>query len=279
MWFIFACISGLFYTANGLISRKILKGNKDAWAYSFYFSLIGALISLPFMISSFKVAHSFSLWLLLIMVGVLIVIQNWLIFKSTNFLEPSVQGIITKFRLVWVFIFGIIILGENFSLLKLVGTFLTVISGWLLVKKFKKEQSMQGIVLAFVSTLFYAIVIVFYKFLFVEFDSSSLTFFIFLIPAIINLIIMPNSIKRVLAMIKESKSAVVAACSFGAFANLSMNYALTLGEASKVLVIIEAFLIVTLVGEHIILKEKEHLMTKIIAVIIVIIGAILIRLS
>jgi drug/metabolite transporter (DMT)-like permease len=279
MWFVFACISGLFYTISGLISRRMLKGNKDSWAYSFYFSFIGALISIPFMISSLKVAHSFSLWILLILAGVLIVIQNLLIFKSTNFLEPSVQGIITKFRLVWVFIFGLIFLGEHFSVMKLVGTVLTILAGLLLVKKFKKVQSTQGIVLAFISTIFYAVIIVFYKYLFTEFNSSSLTFFIFFIPAVINVFIMPNSLKRITKMMQESKLSVILACALGAFANLTMNYALTLGEASKVLVIIEAFLIITLVGEHIFLKEKDHLITKIIAAIIVVAGAILIRLS
>lgn len=231
------------------------------------------------MISSLKVAHSFSLWILLILAGVLIVIQNLLIFKSTNFLEPSVQGIITKFRLVWVFIFGLIFLGEHFSVMKLVGTVLTILAGLLLVKKFKKVQSTQGIVLAFISTIFYAVIIVFYKYLFTEFNSSSLTFFIFFIPAVINVFIMPNSLKRITKMMQESKLSVILACALGAFANLTMNYALTLGEASKVLVIIEAFLIITLVGEHIFLKEKDHLITKIIAAIIVVAGAILIRLS
>lgn len=90
---------------------------------------------------------------------------------------------------------------------------------------------------------------------------------------------MPNSLKRITKMMQESKLSVILACALGAFANLTMNYALTLGEASKVLVIIEAFLIITLVGEHIFLKEKDHLITKIIAAIIVVAGAILIRLS
>ncbi|MCX6816821.1 MAG: hypothetical protein NTZ93_03080 [Candidatus Beckwithbacteria bacterium] len=47
MWLIWALISGLFYTGDNLITRYILKGNKDAWAFSFYFSFIGALVSLP----------------------------------------------------------------------------------------------------------------------------------------------------------------------------------------------------------------------------------------
>jgi uncharacterized membrane protein len=58
-----------------------------------------------------------------------------------------------------------------------------------------------------------------------------------------------------------------------------MNYALSLGEASKTLVIIESFLVVTLIGEHLFLKERDSLSVKIIAVILATLGAVLIRLS
>jgi len=58
-----------------------------------------------------------------------------------------------------------------------------------------------------------------------------------------------------------------------------MNQGLSLGEASRVLVLIESFLVVTLVGEHLFLKEREHLNTKIIAVVAATIGAVLIRMS
>jgi uncharacterized membrane protein len=138
---------------------------------------------------------------------------------------------------------------------------------------------LKGVGYALCSTIFYAIVIGFYKILFTSFNSQSLTFFIFLIPAVMNLIIMPDSIKRILMLMKEQGRFVVMACVFGGFANLAMNQSLAIGEASKVLVIIESFLIVTLVGEHVILKERNQLVIKIIAVILATSGAILIRLS
>ena len=58
-----------------------------------------------------------------------------------------------------------------------------------------------------------------------------------------------------------------------------MNYSLSAGDATKTLVIIEAFLVVALVGEHLIFKEKEHFMIKALAVVLAVTGAILIRLS
>ncbi len=279
MWFIFSLLSGLFSTGNNLITRKVLRAKKDAWAFSFYYSAIGALISFPFLINQFKAASSVSMWLFMLIVGILIVIQNFFVLKAANFLEASLQGVLGKFRLVWVFIFGVVILHESFSLQKIIGTILVVLSGILLINKYNKPKSFKGIVFLLASTLLYGIVIISYKFLFKDFNSQTLTFFIFLIPSIINLIIMPNSVQRVFKLAKEDGLFVFIACILGAFANLTMNYALSIGEASKVLVIMEAFLIMILVGEHIFLKEKDHLFIKIITIIIVLIGAILIRLS
>jgi hypothetical protein len=52
---------------------------------------------------------------------------------------------------------------------------------------------------------------------------------------------------------------LLAACGLGGLANLAMNQGLATGEASSVLAVIEAFLVLTLVGERVVLKEKEQL--------------------
>lgn len=280
MWLIFALLAGIFYTISGLITRNVLKrDNNDAWAFSFYFSAVGALVSLPFMLSEPKMANQIQPWLLMIGVGILIVIQNLLSFASSKYISPSVGGSITKFRLVWVMLLGIIILHESSNAFKIVGTLLTVASGIIIMRKFLKPKDIKGIIYTFVATIFYAIVIVLYKFLFSSFNSQSLTFFIFFIPMLINLIIMPNSIKRICALAKNNFKMVFLGCTLGGLANLAMNKGLSLGEASKVLVIIESFLVVTLIGEHFFLKERENLFIKIVAVILATTGAILIRIS
>jgi drug/metabolite transporter (DMT)-like permease len=280
MWLIYALTSGLLYTGSNLITRHILKKEKnDAWVFSFYFSAVGALVALPFMLINIKIPSNTSSWLLMLVVGILIVIQNLFNFASSKYLTPSINGSITKFRLVWVMILGIIILGESSSALKIIGTFLTIASGIIVMKKFSKPKDLRGVFYAFVATIFYAVVITLYKFLFSSFNSQSLTFFIFFIPMIINLIIMPNSIKRITKLATTDFKLVFIGCFLGGLANLAMNEGLLLGEASKVLVLIESFLIIALIGEHILLREKDYLITKIVAVILATAGAILIRLS
>lgn len=278
-WTLFALLSGSFYTIQSLLTRYLLRGDRDAWAFSFYFSFVGALTSLPFLLFDPSFSYKISAWLILGLVGLLIVLQNYLAFKSTNYLEASVQGSINKFRLLWVLLIGVAFLGESLSLIKVVGTALTIFAGLIIYFKKTKVESQKGFAFALSATFFYAIVIGLYKILFQEFNSPTLTFFIFAIPAICNVLFMPNAIKRITLMAKQQGKEVFVATFFGGLANLAMNHALSIGEASKVLVIIEAFLLIVLVGEHFLLKEKEDMLKKVISVVLATIGAILIRLA
>lgn len=280
MWLVFALVAGALYTGQGLISRHVLRGQKDAWAFSFYFSLVGALVSLPFMLSAPKIPTTWQPWALVLLVGLLIVGQNLLNFKASNYIEASLGGAISKFRLVWVFVLGLIFLRTGFSWLQFIGTLLAVGAGVVIIHRFKRPKSFTGVALAFSATIFYAVVIILYKFLFSSFNSVSLTFFVtFLPPVILNLIIMPHALQRITKIVKEDGKLVFLSCGLGALANLALNQGLSLNAASSVLVIIESFLVVTLVGEHIFLKEKEQVWVKVVAVILATAGAILIRLS
>jgi hypothetical protein len=49
MWLFFAVLAGFLVTGESLITRHVLRGEKDALAFSFYFSLVGAVVSFPFM--------------------------------------------------------------------------------------------------------------------------------------------------------------------------------------------------------------------------------------
>src|SRR5262249_40257279 len=129
MWLIFALLAGALYTGQGLITRHVLRGQKDAWAFSFYFSLVGAIVSFPFMLASPKIPTTWQPWALTLVVGLLIVGQNLLNFKSNTYIQASLSGAITKFRLVWVFILSVLILQTDFSWQKLVGTLLAVGAG------------------------------------------------------------------------------------------------------------------------------------------------------
>ena len=273
----FSIISGTFFAFSSLLARKVLKGKKDAWAYSFWFSLIGTIISFFAILFDYRGSSNLPLWALLFFIGILIVVHNLLNFTASHYLEASIKGSITKFRLIWTFLIGVIFLHDELTLLKLAGTIFTVLAGLLVVFKYKKLKLSRGILFAFVATIIFSTVIALYKVVLQEFNPATLTFFVFLIPTVINFIIMPNSTTRIRKFFLEEWRLLIPAATLAAFANLSMNFALAQGEISRVSVIIEAFLVVTLIGEHFILKEKKNWLIKLIAVILAVIGAVLIK--
>lgn len=279
MWFFVSLLAGLLFTIQGLLTRKLLKGEGDAWAFSFYFSLVGALIAAPFMLSDLKLATNAPFWLLMVVTGGLVSLFNYLSLKSNNYLEASILGAMSKLRLLWVLLLGILFLGESLTTMKVLGTMLTLMAGLLIYSKAKSMGSKLGVALAFIAAVLYAVIIALIKVLYSEFNAVSLTFFIFALPTVINFAIMPNATHRIREMAKLQGKVVLVAAITGSLATLAMNQALLIGEASRVLVIIEAFLIVVLVGEHIFLKETDRLLNKLIAVLLATIGAILIQIT
>jgi drug/metabolite transporter (DMT)-like permease len=280
MWLLYAICSGLFYSFGGIIARYLLKGKKDAWAYSFWFSFVGAIIVFPFVIINYEGPKTFWIWLLGITICLVIILHNYMVNKATNFIEPSLQGSITKFRLLWILILGVLLLNESFTTIKLLGTILTVIASFIIVSRFKAKTILIGLGLTFFATFIYAGVITCYSFFLKHFNTVSLTFFIFLFSSILNLIFMPHSIKRVGRFMKDNHPIlIILATSFSAFGFLLLNQALSTGEQSKVVVITEASLIVTLIAEYLILKEKTKVLTKLIAITLTIAGAILVKIG
>lgn len=279
MWFFFAALAGVLYTGEGLLQRFLLRAQKDAWAFSFFYSLAGAIITFPLMLSNPRVPTDVSPWLLALLIGVLIVCHNLLIFKATHLLEASLMGALGKVRLVLIFILSILFLGAAFSWLQFFGTALVILAGLVIIHRFRRPKSLNGVLLVLLSTIFAALIIILTKYLFSSFNTVSLTFFATFLPAtVLNFVLMPQARSRIKALFKDDWRIVLLACSFGAFANLALNHALSLQDASSVVIISEAFLVLVLAGEHLLLKEKEQLWVKLLSVVLAVSGAILIQL-
>lgn len=280
MWFLFAALAGALYTGEMLLQRFLLRSKKDAWAFSFFYSLVGTVIALPFMLASPTLPAQPGPWLLAIVIGALIVGHNLLLFKATNHLEASLVGALTKLRLAWIFVLGMLVLGVAFSWSQLLGTVLTMAAGVVIIHRFRRPNSLTGVALALSSTIFAALVIILTKYLLGSFNVASLTFFATFLPAaILNFVLMPNAVTRIKTLFRDDWRIVLLACSLGALANLALNQALSLHDASSVMVISEVFLILVLVGEHVFLKEKEQVWVKVVSVLLAVSGAVLIQMK
>ena len=79
-------------------------------------------------------------------------------------------------------------------------------------------------------------------------------------------------------MFKADWRVVFGICAVGALANLALNKALSLHDATSVMIISEVFLVLVLAGEHLVLKEKEQLWIKLGSIVLAIAGAVMILL-
>lgn len=276
MWIFFSVLAGLCYTVSGLTTRHVLKGDQDAWAFSFYFSAIGALIAGPLFFLSPQVPSSVMPWVLIVLIGFLVVAHNWLSFKGANYLDASLNTTLSKLRLIWVLLAGAIVLHESLSINKIIGTLLTVFASLVIAQQLRKLPAWNGVILVIGATFFYTIIVMVSKILLNVFSPVSLTFFIFFIPAVINFGLMPKAWHRIKELIAVHKWGVILACVAGGFANLAMNQAYQLGEASRVVVLMEAFSVVTLMVEALYLNQRQQLLAKIVSVVLAVVGAILI---
>jgi len=279
MWFIFSALAGLLYTGEGLLQRYFLRKQKDAWAFSFFYSLVGTIVSFPFMLASPVLPTTIWPWLGALLVGLLIVGNNLLLFKAANHIEASISGALFKLKYVWIFLLSIVILGTAFEWTKLMGVILTISAGLIIMHTFKRPKDTTGISLVLLATLFNALIIIASKYLLDYFNAPSLTFFASFLPALLlNFMLMPRATSRIKGMFKADWKVVFGICAVGAAANLALNQALSLHDATSVIIISEVFLVLILAGEHLVLKEKEQLWVKLGSILLAVGGAVMILL-
>ena len=90
---------------------------------------------------------------------------------------------------------------------------------------------------------------------------------------------MPRALHRVTQLAKTDWKLIFISTALAGFGNIAINQSFAIGEVSRITVISEAFLIVTLILEHLYFKETSHLRVKVVAVVFAITGAILISVS
>jgi len=279
MWFIFSALAGLLYTGESLLQRHFLRKQKDAWAFSFFYSLVGTVVSFPFMLASPVVPHSVGPWLVTLLVGLLIVGNNLLLLKAANHVEASVIGTLFKLKFVWIFALSIVLLGSTFAWAKLWGVMLTIAAGLVILHRFKRPKDNAGVSYVLMATVLNALVIIASKYLLRYFNAPSLTFFASFLPALLlNFILMPKAVVRIKSMFAMDWKVVFGICALGAMTNLVLNQALSLHDPTSVIIISEVFLVLVLAGEHIVLKEKERLWIKLCSIVLAVAGAILMQL-
>jgi len=278
---LFALGAAVSSGAEKLLRRHVLI-KEDSLCYAFAFGLFAAIILLPVFIFGFQAPTHNLAWLLLILSGSIWTVFSLLQFKAYSYLEASIASPISRVKLFFVLILGVIFLNETISLGKVAGTLLIFIG--IVVLSYKKNVKRphiekKGIALIILSTMLISVALLIDKYALNFFTVATYTAPIYLMKPIL---LIPWVMKRkhhIKSIFKQSLIAVFATSALSVGYYYLTLMAFKQAEASAIVPITEMSTLFAVIGGIVILKERTFITRKLIAATIVVFGAILVALA
>jgi drug/metabolite transporter (DMT)-like permease len=275
MWLLYALIGGIATAFGSLISKKSVAYVKDPWMRSFYFSFFFLILIIPFFLFEFDIPKDFSTIIMLILASIAVVIGNYLIFKSYMYLNASSINVIQKLKLAWILIIGIVFLKQSLQLKDIIGMTIIFAASLIIIDYKNWKTNYHGVMSVIVSTLAFSAYAFAISLLSQKVKPFSLLFFLTIIPVIMYCFIIKDLKKRIIETYKKTRIMILAAA-IGVVYNLCMVLGVK-EEPTKVFFVIEAGIILIVIGEYFWMKDKRNILLKILAVALAIAGAILLR--
>ena len=251
----------------------------DPWSYAVVFHfLVGFLYLAIASTQGFQLPQLSSDMALLLISSALWGTGTILFFNALKLLESSEVTIITSVRSIVTIIASIFFLHESFNLQKAAGTLIILISALIVTNLKKGIKFNNGIVFALSSTIFTGSAVVVDSFILRGFDPIS---FLAIANIFIGLLLMAFNPKVVLKLptLIQKKFLVrmlpVVILSSGQA--IAFYYALRIGNASQIAPIAQSQVMVTVLLAAVFLKERDNVLRKCIAALLVIAGVLLLR--
>lgn len=277
----FYIISYLIFSVVFTQGYKIItKRMKKDGAMTILIQLI-ASIACIFMVPLFKIKFSadFKVYIFLFISIIFYTLNDRLGTTSRSGLEASTYSILKQLSTVFMIFAGILFFKEPFILNKFIGALLIIISNVLVFYKKDYFKFNKYLILGILANISLAIA------LFIDVNYSNefnLAFYVlltFLIPSILIKIVEKIKIKDIFLEYKNSNKIIIFLTSISwTIMMISKLKAYQLGDIIVVAPISSLTVILNIIFGYFLLKEKNNLLKKILASILIIIGIILIKL-
>ncbi len=275
-WQLLIFISIIASSFAAIFRRVLMKDDKsDPYAYSIVFqAVVGGLILIYTLFAGFKSADLSAYFHNLVIMCVLYALANIAIFNAFKVEDAGTVRVIYGSRAVWVLIGSAIFLCEGITANNLLGTFFILAATVVLYVKKESSAKKKGILLAFLSGLFYGLAFVNDAFLAQGWDIPSLMAVEFLSVSAFMAIIRPKKLLKTQTVLR--KKTIVNMLVGGAFyAILSVTTFLAYqkgGDASVIGPLGQTSTILTVLLGAMFLKEKGDMGRKLLAAVLTIVG-------
>ncbi len=284
MWLIYLIIGGILLATQTIITRKHMTSSKSALVITFFTIFVGFIFSLFFLmfnIESWQIVKPF--------VGIIILSSFVGLFQiycnnsSYKYLSPSIALTISKIQYVFIIIGSIFFFSEKFGVHQIIGSMLIIGASLLILNYTKTPINSKGIFWRIGSAFFFAVYAFLSKLLVTKINPFVVYGFSAIGSSVTLLTIMAlagnfkEDIKKTLSN-KSNVKYLVSISLLVSVASLMILYGLSQAPVSITYLIIEAVVILAVIGEHFFLSgDRKHFFKKMIAVVLALVGVWLIK--
>ena len=275
-WVIIYLISAVVFAQSFKIANRKMK---NAGSLTILLEVFTALFSI-LLIPCFKITFpsDIKVYLTLLIVTVIYAITDRLNIEARYGLEPSTFSMLKQLSTVFLIIFGLLFLKEEFLINKVIGGIIIIGANLLLAYDNGKFKINKYFIMCFISNFLFAVAMLINVNISDYFNLAIYTIITVSIPALLIFIFERHSIKELKKEFKlyDKKTFFTAAVTWSLMLISSIK-AYQLGNVSVVAPLLALTSIANALVEFIFNKNKSKLTQKLIAAILLIIGIILVK--
>ena len=280
-WLAYTILAVFFYAFYYVLSRVFLKAkNTDAISYAVLFNIICAgLLSAVALSRGFVLVDLKKYGLNVLLMGALYAAAQIFIFQASKTIEASELIILSSTRVLWTIGAALLFLGESFDLAKITGTILILFAVIFVSYKKQKIVLKRGHLFAILAGVCLGFGFVNDAYILQHADAFSYAAIVFIVPAVLTLVAFPSALGRIKKQIgvKLLRNTVL----LGVFYSIGITASYAAyqngGTASQIVPIGQSVVIVTVVLSAIFIGERDDLVKKLAAAVLVTAGVLLLR--
>lgn len=280
-WLLYTLAGVFFFAIFYILSRTFLKEkNSDPIIYAIVFNLVCAVLIATVALKNGFLLPDFHRYALnLGLMTILYTGSQILVFKASKVIEASEFIIFSSTRALWTILVALLFLGEPFNLSKIVGTILILFSVVFVSLKKKGIKLQKGHWYAFGAAFCIGVGLANDAYILRTSDAFTYGALAFILPGILTMLVSPSStmkLKNYLNIKLISKILLLSVFYCIGFISIYIAYQKG-GAASQIAPIGQSVVVLTVLLAALFLKERDNLLKKIIAAIIVSIGVLLLK--
>ncbi len=280
-WQFLVALSILLFALTGLFHRVLMKHEaSDARAQTVAFLTLGGIFSLVIAVFRGGV-HIPDLASLLPNFGILLVLSTiapTLTFQAFKLIEASEVGIVMTSQRLWTVLAAFVLLQEQASILKVIGTLLILLGVSIALWRKSKFKLNRGVVYVLLAAMMYGLGDINVFYILRSFDPISLSVYGTFLPVFALLFVQPRTVKKLTYYFQPKHALNISVVAFiDTLATLALYYAYQIGRnAAQIAPLMATETIVAVLLAALILHEKENLLNKIIGSVVAVLGVVLV---